>query len=257
MRSFWFLIVFFCATGSCLAQLRQNCSPYQQKIDEGKGDFTIFYRAASCYASNGLRDKAFTNLLLAAQSGYRNTQNLDQDPRFRAYHTDKRWQEVIAAIAAGKERYLNRVNRKLFELYKEYVSAQQNAGSAEQASERRQKVLTLANDLHVGEDYFHAGVILHHSMKKEQNNMAYEWLKKAYKMTPDLRNIKPLLCAAEDRLLLSMNKPQAWATQTIEKEGKWVLAPFDSKKTDDQRMVMGLPPLGDLSRKVYGPNPSR
>ena len=52
-----------------------------------------------------------------------------------------------------------------------------------------------------------------------------------------------MIAAAWDRSLLARGRPQRFGTQFIRENGRWSLGRVDSRVTDYQRALYGVPPL--------------
>jgi hypothetical protein len=115
---------------------------------------------------------------------------------------------------------------------------------------RRQRVeeLIASEALQVAEDYFHAAIIFQHGETLEHYWQAHELAKKGAELGH--RASRWLTAAAYDRWLMRQGKPQAYGTQYILKEGKWVLYEVDPATTDAQRAEWNVPSLAEALRRA-------
>jgi hypothetical protein len=115
---------------------------------------------------------------------------------------------------------------------------------------RRQRVEELiANEpLQVAEDYFHAAMIFQHGETLEHYWQAHVLAKKGAELGH--RISRWLTAAAYDRWLMNQGKPQAYGTQYISREGKWVLYKVDPAITDAQRAEWNVPPLAQALQRA-------
>ncbi len=100
-----------------------------------------------------------------------------------------------------------------------------------------------SNSLHHSDDFYHAAMIFQHGSKPEHFQMANKLALKSAAMNPSNTNAKWLACAAEDRYLHNVGKPQVWGTQ-FRMVGSWTIEPFDKvAKTDKERIENGVPTI--------------
>lgn len=95
------------------------------------------------------------------------------------------------------------------------------------------------------EDFYHAAMFYQHGGSSEDYLKAFQHSKRALEIKSNLNSAKWLKCAAEDRYLQSIGKPQVWGTQFKSLDNKvWTLEPFDPySKTLEQRNECLLPTL--------------
>lgn len=106
---------------------------------------------------------------------------------------------------------------------------------------RRGKIRTL-------DDFYRAAWFFHHgsdsrsyalavALAAVSNHLGETWGKNLY-------------AVALDRFLLSVKNPQFFGTQIEMEKGKWVLAPYNKKTTDDERKAYLVDPLEKTAKVV-------
>tara|TARA_Y100000588_G_C13828334_1_gene742474 strand:+ start:100 stop:693 length:594 start_codon:yes stop_codon:yes gene_type:complete len=107
------------------------------------------------------------------------------------------------------------------------------------------------------EEYFAAAMIMQHGSEPKHYKMAMELSKKSASLDPNNKNANWLSCAAEDRYLLKVGKPQVWGTQLDRKMNDagtheiYYLENFNkSARPDDQRKLCGIPTLAEIESRL-------
>ena len=149
------------------------------------------------------------------------------------------------------------INQNLYKLYQEDQSDRKNRViSRSRDNERLKAVQEMINTGKVitADDYYHAALIFQHGSKPKHFEKAKKLAQYAVKLKPDFMRAKWLSCAAEDRYLHSVGKPQVWGTQRIG-VSFLTLEPFDEHaKTDAQRASCGIPPLAVIKKRLKKAN---
>ncbi len=114
-------------------------------------------------------------------------------------------------------------------------------GPRDRARRERVEAILAAGGATTSADYFRAAMIFHHT--EGGSRRAHELALVAVELDPDNGLARWLAAAAEDRWLISENKPQKWGTQPQEIGGKWQLGEVDPAITDQQRAEWNVPPL--------------
>jgi len=119
-----------------------------------------------------------------------------------------------------------------------------------------EKLLNSSENL-TSKGYFAAAMIMQHGSNLLHYKKAMELSKKSALLDPDNKNAKWLSCAAEDRYLLKVEKPQVWGTQLDRKMNLagtheiYYLVNFDKKaRSDEQRKKCGIPTLLGIESRL-------
>ncbi len=232
---------------------------FERAVDAGARGPVPAYNAACCMALAHRVDDAFQMLQEAARSGYREVDHLERDEDLASLRADPRWSDARRAIEQAREKYLARVNRELVELY-EQDQADRRAGEIDwslvgprdEARRARVYELIAAQALRVGDDYYHAAMVLQHGRKPEDFAQAHELALRAAELDPDLPTARWLAAAAKDRHLHSLGQPQIYGTQFRKNgDGPWTLEPIDETAvTDAERARWGVPPLAAAKERL-------
>lgn len=141
------------------------------------------------------------------------------------------------------------VNQELFQLYKADQNDRSNGDFTWYRDEQRlEKVseLVSSGQLKVADDFYHAAIIFQHGRISENYKKAHELALRAVELNPSFKKAKWLACAAEDRYLHSLGKPQIWGTQ-FNGVGCITMEPFDrTVKNDLERIANGVPTIVQL-----------
>jgi hypothetical protein len=117
----------------------------------------------------------------------------------------------------------------------------------DKAREARVKELYLGGELHTGRDYHSAALILQHAHEPEDYLLAHELCVVA--IAKGDKEAIWLCAAAEDRFLMSIQRPQRFATQfTAKSGGPMRLYEVGDGVTDALRAEFRVPPL-ETARK--------
>ncbi|HSR51141.1 MAG TPA: hypothetical protein VLV83_09965 [Acidobacteriota bacterium] len=156
-------------------------------------------------------------------------------------------------------------NVELAEMYKADQEARSDAGKIDWAKlsaedeKRRERVKEMleAGLVKTASDHYHAAMIMQHGGEPEAYELAFELSSKAAEMDPDHKSARWLSCAAEDRWLMSLGKPQVWGTQfkRPDMQSPWTMEPFDrDAKTDEERKACGVRTLQESEERLEAMN---
>ena len=114
----------------------------------------------------------------------------------------------------------------------------------------RVKELYARNQLQTGPDYYHAAMILQHGSTAEDYLFAHELCVAA--IAKGDGRAKWLAAASEDRFLMTINRPQRFATQfrcDLLPNCKFYLYQVDAGVNDELRKVLDVPTLAEAKAK--------
>ena len=107
------------------------------------------------------------------------------------------------------------------------------------------------------EEYFAAAMIMQHGSEPSHYKRAMELSQKSASLDPDNTKANWLSCAAEDRYLLKIGKPQVWGTQLKRKMNAagtyevYYLENFDKNaRPDEQIKRCGIPVLSEIESRL-------
>ena len=121
-------------------------------------------------------------------------------------------------------------------------------GPRDDARLKRVKELYSQNQLHTGNDYFNAALILQHSSLSEDYLLAHELCVVAISKK---QGIESLAAASEDRFLMNIGRPQRFGTQ-YKSDGPnqpYRLYKVDPGVTDELRRIMMVPSLAEAKAR--------
>ncbi|MFZ6874913.1 hypothetical protein ACO0LF_22860 [Undibacterium sp. Di27W] len=164
---------------------------------------------------------------------------------------------ALANLSANSSATSNDSLRAMYE-------ADQNERKAEQVdfsriinndSERRAAVLNLlqTSKLNSAEDYFHAAMIYQHGTTLEDIRMAYSLSNIAVILRPDHQHYQRLRALAWDRMMLQLNKPQWYGSQSMQQgaDQDWKLYDIDETAVSDhERKALGMPTLAEAKSEI-------
>lgn len=141
------------------------------------------------------------------------------------------------------------VNVELEKLYLEDREARLKNSFIEKNFKKRfqniKKILPLIDENEIWNCHYLA-YFFHHSGKKSDYELAYNYAKKAVEMGSNVT--KWLLAATLDRYLVSQGKLQKFGTQFKKKGNKWERLPVDGSITDEERLKHGVKKLKDIPK---------
>ncbi len=250
------LLTCMCAA-SCLAQLRENCDVYVERIDGGEAGPRDFFLAACCFTNNELKEEAFAYLNQAIDNGYHDAKELVGEHFLDRLHSDPRWPELVTRINQLDQHFRQLVNGRVHDLYRETVEAfSEREVSADVQERHKQRLAAVAEEaragrLKQGDDYYYAAVIYRYGTTPEELEKGRVYITRAARLgslQPDLKRID---CELEDLYLWSIGKPQVWGTQLRKVGDAWTYEPFDQGARDDGlRVNYGVKSLEDLQREI-------
>ncbi|MEP1555030.1 hypothetical protein [Paraglaciecola sp.] len=119
-----------------------------------------------------------------------------------------------------------------------------------------ERILETAENLS-SQEYFAAAMIMQHGSELSHYKKAMELSQTSVSLDPSNTNASWLSCAAEDRYLLKLGKPQIWGTQLKRKMNAagthkiYYLENFDKDaRPDEQRKVCGIPVLSEIESRL-------
>ncbi len=96
-------------------------------------------------------------------------------------------------------------------------------------------------------DYYHAAMVFQHGTQPSDYEQARALALKAIDLDPNNRSAKWLAAAAQDRLLMSLGKPQRYGTQFHWVDGEWAMWKVDPSVTDEERSRWNVPTLSEAA----------
>ncbi|GHF94488.1 TPR end-of-group domain-containing protein [Thalassotalea marina] len=238
----------------------QTCQQLADRFNKDNASPNSAYNMACCAALKGDIENAFSYLELSIEKGFKDHQWMIKDSDLTSLHQDSRWAELVQQATDAETLYLSKINVELYELYQADQSDRQSetidwniVGKRDEMRQARVHELLSANKLSHGDDFFHAAMVMQHGGSSKDYKLANELSLKAAELNPSNKTAKWLACAAEDRYLQSIGKPQIWGTQYKKqnKDAPWTLEPFDQTvKTDKQRVEMGVRTIKESLARV-------
>jgi hypothetical protein len=160
----------------------------------------------------------------------------------------------FSARAQGSDRPNAKDNVELARLYAEDQSDRmptdgkpidwKTVHPRDSAREVRVKELYTTNQLQTGADYYHVAMVLQHAKAPEDYLLAHELCVVA--ISKGEERAKWLAAASEDRFLMSIGRPQRFATQyRSDGSGSMQLYQVDEGVTDSLRRALDVPSLAD------------
>jgi tetratricopeptide (TPR) repeat protein len=227
---------------------------------EGTKFFYAYSNAAICSAHTGQKERAFELLKMAIDAGVHDSKAFREDEDLTPLHNDPRWEQTLQYADQAKERYLNSINRELYELYEQ--DGADRTGNHDEIDwkevsrrdrDRREKAFAIvkSGNLKSADDYLRAAFIFQHGVKPEDYQLAHELGLKASELDPTNMRARWIAAATKDRYLHSVGKPQIYGTQYVEKDGKWSMGLFDENAvTDEERAKWGVPALEEVKKEL-------
>ena len=163
------------------------------------------------------------------------------------------------AQAPATQTQASKDNEELARLYREDQADRTSSGGKpidwdavegrDKARLARVKELYAQNRLQTGADYFHTAMVLQHGGTPEDYLLAHELCVAA--ISKGNKEAKWLAAASEDRFLMTIGRPQRFATQYRSEGGDSPLKLYqvDSGVTDELRRAMDVPPLAKAKAK--------
>ena len=237
---------------------------YVDALKRGSTEARIAVKAARSFAQNESDDLALRYLMLAVKMGYHDTEALTKQPAFTTLKGSPQWDSILGAVKRNFEKYLNTLNREVYEMMladqadrKEdfsSLSQEELAGIAERDSARLTRITEIveAGELDVADDYFNAALVFQHGADSNAYKMAYRLSTKAFQLDSTFAHAAWLSAASQDRYLQSVGKPQVYGTQYWYKkvhdgsELEWTMEPYDTTAvTDAERQRLHVPSLAE------------
>ena len=125
--------------------------------------------------------------------------------------------------------------------------------------DRRARVLKLlqASQLKTAEDYYHAAMIYQHGASLADIRLAYSLINIAVTLQADQLRYQRMRALAWDRMMLQLNRPQWYGSQSINKPGSQLLQLYEVDETavsDEERKALGLPALAEAKAEIENIN---
>jgi hypothetical protein len=121
-------------------------------------------------------------------------------------------------------------------------------GPRDKARQARVKELYKADQLHTGDDFYHAAMVLQHGQVPEDFLLCHELCVAA--IIGGNKDARWLAAASEDRFLMNINRPQRFGTQFRSLgDAPMTLYQTDDGVTDALRQLIGVPPLAKAKEK--------
>jgi hypothetical protein len=217
------------------------------------------YGGAVCATLAGDRNRAFGLLQLAIRRGFHDRDRFYGDPRLVTLRADPRWPMLERELHLSIGKWRATINPELATLVAEdQTDRRTGVGEidwktvGEHDRARRKRVLEIldAGDAKVPDDWFNAALVLQHGDEIDDYKRAHELALRAAEADADLPGARWLAAATLDRMLVDEGKPQKYGTQSILKDGKWVLAEVDPSVTDEERAEWDVPTLAESQKSV-------
>lgn len=256
-----------CFAGGQALAADAECTAIRAAFVPASADASAHFGMAFCAARDGDADRAFAFLASAAAKGYRNARHARSDTDFTALHGDPRWQGAMAAIDEAERRYVAALHPELYALYQADQGDRTSGsidwsvvGPRDKARQQRVKELMDAGAARQSADYFHAAMVYQHGDTPAHYDQARRWALRAVELDPGNKGARWLACAAEDRYLHNIGKPQVWGTQYTKPNtsGVWTMEPFDrAAHTDEERAANGVQTLAQSAARLEKMNAVR
>jgi hypothetical protein len=221
------------------------------------------YGGAVCAAQGGELDRAFALLDQALARGFHDKERFYFDPRLVAVRTDPRFPGLERRFVAAFSAWKGAQNAELAKL----VGADQDDRKggvggidwsfvAPRDRERgaRVKQIVAEGGARTPDDKYNAALVLQHGEELADFELAHRLAREAAEADADLPGARWLAAAALDRSLVQAGKPQRYGTQSIRKEGRWLLAEVDPTVTDEERALWDVPPLAESRKRAEAMN---
>lgn len=121
-------------------------------------------------------------------------------------------------------------------------------GPRDRAREKRVKTLLASGGVRTGKDHHRAAMVLQHAPLPDDYLLAHDLCVVALALGE--KDAAWLAAATQDRYLMSLEKPQRWATQYRSKNAEpislWKVAPG---VTDSMRKALGVPTLAEAKKR--------
>jgi hypothetical protein len=113
----------------------------------------------------------------------------------------------------------------------------------QRGKQRRSRVLDLYNKglIQSADDHYHAALVMLYGEEVAHYELARTFAQRATGLGSS--RAWSVVAAAWDRSLIQRGKPQRFGTQFIREQGRWSLGRVDSRVTDAERAMYGVPPL--------------
>lgn len=235
------------------------CPSVRAAFDKNPRQPHLHYGMAFCAAREGDADTAFRYLAGATERGFRDVDLLLRDPDFRQLRSDPRWPVAVAKMVLARKHYMKEINHELLAIFEADQGDRKSddidwsvVSGRDKERNRRVRQMLKAGQVRHSDDYYHAAMVFQHGMDADDIRLAKDYAKHALHLDPNNGRAAWLACAAEDRWLHRIHKPQIWGTQYMNPgNGKWTQEPFDrTAKTDAERRAMGVQTLAESAARL-------
>ena len=254
------LVLPFLALGSASTAYAEDACAAQRALVTGRwASPGKYYNLACCEALAGERDAALRNLDLAVAHGWHKTAHMQADPDLLSLHDAPAWASLVGRTAEAEATHAAD-NGELTAMVEADQADRDDAVwkshldeviARDAARLRRTYELLAAGAVKSGQDHENAALMLQHGHEPADYLRASELARRAAALD---QSISPwLACAAEDRFLQKVGKPQIWGTQyqRTSATGPWSLEPLDrTAKTDAERLANGVPTLAEQEARM-------
>lgn len=121
----------------------------------------------------------------------------------------------------------------------------------DKARQARVRQIIKDGGLHTPADYNHASFVFQHGDGLEDIRLAHALATISTTMAPDDKELRWIVAASWDRMLMYRNQAQWYGTQYKSDEQGWYLYPVaENAVTDADRQAMGVPTLAESQQRV-------
>jgi hypothetical protein len=218
-----------------------------------------FYGGAVCAARGGRLDAAFALLERAIALDFHDEQRFYYDPRLAALRRDPRFVDLERKFVAARGRWRAALEPELVALVAE-DERDRRPGAGEPDADHlarrdrerieQAKAILAEGRAQTPDDLLNAAKLLGRSELPAELEEAHRLAAAAAEADADLPGARPLAAAALDRALVLAGRPQKYGTQSVRRDGRWVLAEVDPAVTDAERARWEVPSLAAARQRV-------
>ena len=221
-----------------------------------------FFAAAACSTAAGQKEAAFGYLDKAAARGHEDVERATSNPQVQPLREDPRWKTFLQGVETRHAEHEKKNNAELTRIYEADQGDRSGDSEAmakadwtainarDRARQERVHQILKGGGARTADDYYHAAMVFQHGDTDEEIAESHELSLKAVELDPDHPIARWLAAASKDRLLMRQGKPQLYATQFRNVDGKWVLYDVDPAVTDDERAEWDCPTLAQARERV-------
>jgi hypothetical protein len=225
-----------------------------------------FYGGAVCAVQAGQLDRAYVLLGRSIDRGFHDKERFYFDPRLVPLRVDPRWPALEQKFVRAFGRWMATLNAELARLAAEDQEDRRGGvgeidwsyvAPRDRERVRRVHEIVAAGGARTPDDKFHAALVLQHGEAVADFELAHRLAREAADADADLPGARWLAAAALDRQLTQSGQAQKYGTQSILKDGRWVLAEVDPAVSDAERALWEVPPLAESRQRVEAMNATR